>query len=118
MLDTHARDACDDALFADIVEMGIRAKLPALAVDEQEASTGMIFEVRPYRGACAGALLCARRSAAWPGNLLGHAVLFVRGLAAGADGVSEVARHDGLIHRLLPTTCRNPPRLSPRSCSV
>ncbi|HEX4565555.1 MAG TPA: hypothetical protein VH138_02945, partial [Vicinamibacterales bacterium] len=44
MLDAHARGALDDSLLAEIVEAGIRAKLPALAVDAEEARSGMIFE--------------------------------------------------------------------------
>jgi 3-dehydroquinate synthetase len=34
----------DEARLAEMVETGIRAKLPALAADAQEATTGMIFE--------------------------------------------------------------------------
>src|SRR5204862_237900 len=44
MLDAHARGTLGDSLLAVIVEAGIRAKLPALADDPQEARDGMIFE--------------------------------------------------------------------------
>ena len=44
MLEAHSRGPLDDSLLAEIVEAGIRAKLPLLASDEREATAGMIFE--------------------------------------------------------------------------
>jgi len=101
MLDAHAEDACDDALFAEIVEAGIRAKLPALAIDEREARAGMIFE---YGHTVGHALeLC------YTPGVLPHGLAICWGMrccayVAGRLGLmqaAEVGRHDGLIGRLL-----------------
>ena len=86
MLDAHAQDTFDDSLLVEIVEAGIRAKLPLLAVDEREACAGMIFRYGHTVGSCAGAQLRAGRSAPRAGRLLGDAVVCVRGVRARADG--------------------------------
>lgn len=102
MLDAHAQNALDDTLLAEIVEAGIRAKLPALAVDEQEACAGMIFE---YGHTVGHALeLC------YPRGVLPHGLAICWGMRCcsfvasqlGLMDGAEVARHDGLIRRLLP----------------
>jgi len=102
MLDAHARGPLDDALLAEIVEAGIRAKLPALAADAQEARAGMIFE---YGHTMGHALeLC------YPAGVLPHGLAVCWGMRCCAYVASrlglmdraEAARHDALIHRLLP----------------
>ncbi len=102
MLDAHARGPLDDAQLAEIVEAGIRAKLPALALDAQEASAGMIFE---YGHTVGHALeLC------YPAGALPHGLAvcwgmrccaYVASRPGGMDG-AEAARHDALIQRLVP----------------
>jgi len=102
MFDAHARAALDDALLAEIVEAGIRAKLPALAIDAQEARAGMIFE---YGHTVGHALeLC------YPAGVLPHGLAVCWRMrccsyVAARLGVlhgSERVRHDALIQRLLP----------------
>jgi 3-dehydroquinate synthase/2-deoxy-scyllo-inosose synthase len=102
MLDAHARGALDDALLAEIVEAGIRAKLPALSVDAQEARTGMIFE---YGHTAGHALeLC------YPAGVLPHGLAICWGMRCCSYVASQLglmdstglARHDALIQRLLP----------------
>jgi 3-dehydroquinate synthetase len=102
MFDAHARGALNDSLLADIVESGIRAKLPALAIDAQEARGGMIFE---YGHTVGHALeLC------YPAGVLPHGLAVCWGMrccsyvASQLDlmGAAELARHDALIRRLLP----------------
>jgi 3-dehydroquinate synthase/2-deoxy-scyllo-inosose synthase len=102
MLDAHARGAVDDALLAEIVEAGIRAKLPALSADAQEARAGMIFE---YGHTVGHALeLC------YPAGVLPHGLAVCWGMRCcayvasrlGLMGPGEAARHDALIQRLLP----------------
>jgi 3-dehydroquinate synthase/2-deoxy-scyllo-inosose synthase len=102
MLDAHAQGALDDALLAEIVESGIRAKLPALAADAQEARGGMIFE---YGHTVGHALeLC------YPAGVLPHGLAICWGMrccgyVAARTGLLDsagLARHDALIHRLLP----------------
>lgn len=108
MLDAYARGAVDDSLLAGIVEAGIRAKLPALAVDAQEAHAGMIFE---YGHTVGHALeLC------YPAGVLPHGLAVCWGMRCCAfvawrlglmdDG--EMARHDALIEALLPETLPAP----------
>jgi 3-dehydroquinate synthase/2-deoxy-scyllo-inosose synthase len=102
MLDARARGPLDDSLLAEIVEAGIRAKLPALVADAQEAGAGMIFE---YGHTVGHALeLC------YPAGVLPHGLAICWGMRCCAyvasrlglmDG-AEVARHDALIQRLLP----------------
>jgi 3-dehydroquinate synthase/2-deoxy-scyllo-inosose synthase len=102
MLDAHARGALDDVLLSEIVEAGIRAKLPALAIDAPEARAGMIFE---YGHTVGHALeLC------YPAGVLPHGLAVCWGMRCCAyvasrlglmDG-GEAARHDALILRLLP----------------
>jgi 3-dehydroquinate synthase/2-deoxy-scyllo-inosose synthase len=102
MLDAYEAGAWDDTLLAEIVEAGIRAKLPALAVDAQEARAGMIFE---YGHTAGHALeLC------YPAGLLPHGLAVCWGMRCcayvasrlGLMDAAEVARHDALIQRLLP----------------
>jgi 3-dehydroquinate synthase/2-deoxy-scyllo-inosose synthase len=102
MLDAHAQDALDDSLLAEIVEAGIRAKLPALAVDAEEAGAGMIFE---YGHTVGHALeLC------YAAGVLPHGLAICWGMRCcsyvaarlGLMDQSEAARHDALILRLLP----------------
>jgi 3-dehydroquinate synthase/2-deoxy-scyllo-inosose synthase len=102
MLDAHARGALDDALLAEIVESGIRAKLPALSADAQEARAGMIFE---YGHTVGHALeLC------YPAGVLPHGLAICWGMrccgyVAARIGLLDSAglvRHDALIQRLLP----------------
>jgi 3-dehydroquinate synthase/2-deoxy-scyllo-inosose synthase len=102
MLDAHARGALDDSLLAVIVEAGIRAKLPTLADDAQEARAGMIFE---YGHTVGHALeLC------YPAGVLPHGLAVCWGMRCcsyvasqlGLMDRAEAARHDALIHRLMP----------------
>jgi 3-dehydroquinate synthetase len=102
MLDAHVESALDDGLFAEVVEAGIRAKLPALAADAQEARAGMIFE---YGHTVGHALeLC------YPAGVLPHGLAVCWGMRCCAHVASELgvmdrgeaARHDALIRRLLP----------------
>jgi 3-dehydroquinate synthase/2-deoxy-scyllo-inosose synthase len=102
MLASHAEDACDDALFAEIVAAGIRAKLPALAIDERESRAGMIFE---YGHTVGHALeLC------YSPGVLPHGLAICWGMrccsyVAGRLGLMharEIRRHDALIEALLP----------------
>jgi 3-dehydroquinate synthetase len=102
MLDARARGRVDDALLVEIVEAGIRAKLPALSVDAQEARAGMIFEY----GHTVGHAL----EVCYPAGVLPHGLAVGWGMRCCAyvasrlgvmDG-AEAARHDALIHRLLP----------------
>jgi 3-dehydroquinate synthetase len=108
MLDAYTRNALDDALLAEVVEAGIRAKLPALAVDEQEAGTGMIFE---YGHTVGHALeLC------YPRGILPHGLAICWGMRCcsyvasqlGLMDRAEVERHDRLIQRLLPDPLPQP----------
>jgi 3-dehydroquinate synthase/2-deoxy-scyllo-inosose synthase len=102
MLDAHAQDTLDDSLLAEIVEAGIRAKLPLLAVDEREADAGMIFE---YGHTVGHALeLC------YATGILPHGLAVCWGMRCcayvasqlGLMNVTEFARHDALIQRLVP----------------
>jgi 3-dehydroquinate synthetase len=102
MLDAHARGALDDALLAEIVEAGIHAKLPALAVDALESRAGMIFE---YGHTVGHALeLC------YPAGVLPHGLAICWGMRCcayvasqlGVMNRTELARHNALIRRLLP----------------
>jgi 3-dehydroquinate synthetase len=115
MLDAHARGAYDDSLFAEIVAKGIRAKLPALAVDERESCAGMIFE---YGHTVGHALeLC------YPPGDLPHGLAVCWGMQCcsyvasqlGLMDSAEVTRHDGLIRRLL---AENLPRPLPTVTDV
>jgi 3-dehydroquinate synthase/2-deoxy-scyllo-inosose synthase len=108
MLDAHARSAFDDALLVEIVESGIRAKLPSLAVDDHEASAGMIFE---YGHTVGHALeLC------YAPGVLPHGLAICWGMRCCSDVAyrlgmmdrAEVARHDALIQRLLPEPLPSP----------
>jgi len=108
MFDAHGLGALDDAVLAEIVEAGIRAKLPALAIDAQEARAGMIFE---YGHTVGHALeLC------YPAGVLPHGLAVCWGMrccsyVASRLGVmddSERARHDALIQRLLPEALPSP----------
>jgi 3-dehydroquinate synthetase len=102
MLDAHVEDGMDDALLADIVEAGIQAKLPALAVDEREACAGMIFEY----GHTVGHAL----ELSYPPGVLPHGLAICWGMRCCSYVASQLelmdraqaARHDGLIQRLLP----------------
>jgi 3-dehydroquinate synthetase len=108
MLDAHARGGLDDSLLAEIVETGIRAKLPALAVDAQEARAGMIFEY----GHTAGHGL----ELSYPTGVLPHGLAVCWGMRCcsyvasqlGLMDRTEVARHDALIQRLLPESLPAP----------
>ncbi|HEY2433301.1 MAG TPA: hypothetical protein VGI12_11570 [Vicinamibacterales bacterium] len=102
MLDAHDRGAVDDALLAEIVEAGIRAKLPALAIDPQEARAGMIFEY----GHTVGHAL----EQCYPAGVLPHGLAVCWGMRCcsyvasqlGLMDDSEAVRHDALIQRLVP----------------
>jgi 3-dehydroquinate synthetase len=102
MLDAHAQDTFQDSLLAEIVEAGIRAKLPALAVDEREACAGMIFEY----GHTVGHAL----ELSYPPGVLPHGLAVCWGMRCcsyvaarlGLMERAESARHDALIQRLLP----------------
>ena len=108
MLDAHAQDTFEDFLLAEIVEAGIRAKLPALAVDEREASVGMIFEY----GHTVGHAL----ELSYPPGVLPHGLAVCWGMRCcsyvasrlGLMEHTEAARHDALIQRLLPDTLPRP----------
>jgi 3-dehydroquinate synthase/2-deoxy-scyllo-inosose synthase len=108
MLDAHERGALDDSLLAEIVEVGIRAKLPALKSDAQEARAGMIFE---YGHTAGHALeLC------YPAGALPHGLAVCWGMRCcsyiasrlGLMDSAEAARHDALIQRLLPESLPAP----------
>jgi 3-dehydroquinate synthase/2-deoxy-scyllo-inosose synthase len=108
MLDSHAREAFDDSVLGEIVEAGIRAKLPTLSADEREASAGMIFE---YGHTVGHALeLCYQ-----PG-VLPHGLAVCWGMRCcsyvasqlGLMDRAEAARHDMLIRRLLPEPLPQP----------
>ena len=102
MLDAHAQDTFDDSLLVEIVEAGIRAKLPLLAVDEREACAGMIFR---YGHTVAHAL-----ELSYAPGVLPHGLAVCWGMRScayvaselGLMDRSETARHDALIQRLLP----------------
>jgi 3-dehydroquinate synthetase len=108
MLDAHTRGAFDDSLLAEIVEAGIRAKLPALAVDEREACAGMIFE---YGHTVGHALELGYAPGVLPHGLAVcwgmRCCSYVASQLALMDRV-EVARHDALIQRLLPEPLPHP----------
>ena len=102
MLDAYARGPLDDSLLARIVEAGIRAKLPILALDAQEARAGMIFE---YGHTVGHALeLC------YPAGVLPHGLAVCWGMRCcsyvasrlGLMDAREASRHDALIRRLMP----------------
>ena len=108
MLDAHCRRAVDDSVLAEIVEAGIRAKLPLLAADAREATAGMIFE---YGHTVGHALeLC------YPPGVLPHGLAICWGMRCcsyvashlGLMDRAEAARHDGLIHRLMPEPLPRP----------
>ena len=108
MLDAHPEGTLDDGLLAEIVEAGIVAKLPALAVDAQEARAGMIFE---YGHTVGHALeLC------YPAGVLPHGLAVCWGMRCcayvasrlGLMEAGEAARHDTLIQRLLPEGLPDP----------
>jgi 3-dehydroquinate synthase/2-deoxy-scyllo-inosose synthase len=102
MLDAHARSALDDSLLAEIVEAGIRAKLPALTVDAEEARAGMIFEY----GHTVGHAL----EVCYPAGALPHGLAVCWGMRCcsyvasqlGLMDPSQAVHHDALIQRLLP----------------
>jgi 3-dehydroquinate synthase/2-deoxy-scyllo-inosose synthase len=91
-----------------MVEDGIRAKLPVLAVDEFEACAGMIFEY----GHTVGHAL----ELSFPSGALPHGLAICWGMLCcsyvssrlGVMGPSDVAQHDGLIRTLLPETLPHP----------
>jgi 3-dehydroquinate synthetase len=108
MLDAYAQRELDSSLLVRIVEAGIRAKLPLLAVDEREACAGMIFE---YGHTVGHALeLC------YPPGVLPHGLAICWGmrccsyvaLQLGLMDDAEAARHDALIQRLLPEALPSP----------
>jgi 3-dehydroquinate synthase/2-deoxy-scyllo-inosose synthase len=108
MLDAHHGGGFEDALFAEIVESGIRAKLPSLAVDPREATTGMIFE---YGHTIGHALeLC------YPPGALPHGLAICWGMRGcsyvasqlGLMPPAQAARHDDLIDRLVPEPLPRP----------
>lgn len=108
MLDAAARSAIDDALFLEMVETGIRAKLPALAIDEREAGAGMIFE----DGHTVGHAL----ELSFPSGVLPHGLAICWGMLCcsyvssrlGLLGSGDVARHDRLVRHLLPAALPEP----------
>jgi 3-dehydroquinate synthetase len=108
MLNAHAQETFDDSLLAEIVETGIRAKLPALSTDEREIGPGMIFE---YGHTVGHALeLC------YPPGVLPHGLAICRGMQCcsyvasqlGLMGRADAARYDGLIQQLLPEALPHP----------
>jgi len=108
MLDADARDAIDEALLAEMVEAGIRAKLPLLAMDEQETCAGMIFEY----GHTVGHAL----ELSFPSGVLPHGLAVCWGMLCcsyvssrlGIMGPADIAQHDGLVRRLLPGALPQP----------
>jgi 3-dehydroquinate synthetase len=108
MLDAYAAGQLDDAVLTEIVAAGIRAKLPALARDAQEATAGMIFEY----GHTVGHALEVCYS---PGTLP-HGLAICWGMRCcayistqlGLMDATEAARHDALIDRLLPDPLPSP----------
>lgn len=108
MMAAEDPEAIDDAQLAEMVEMGIRAKLPSLAVDEQEACAGMIFE---YGHTIGHAL-----ELSFPTGALPHGLAICWGMLCcsyvssrlGFMGAADLARHDGLVRRLLPEALPQP----------
>jgi 3-dehydroquinate synthetase len=103
MLDAAASGRIeDDELLAEMVEAGIRAKLPSLEVDEREACAGMIFEY----GHTVGHAL----ELSFPRGALPHGLAICWGMLScsyvasrlGLMSAADVARHDALVRRLLP----------------
>lgn len=108
MLDAEADGGIDDVLLAEMVEAGIRAKLPTLAIDEKEAGAGMIFEY----GHTVGHAL----ELSFPVGVLPHGLAICWGMLScsyvasqlGLMGPADVTRHDTLIRRLLPEALPEP----------
>ncbi|MFO7302574.1 MAG: iron-containing alcohol dehydrogenase [Acidobacteriota bacterium] len=109
MLDAEASGApIDDGLYAEMVEAGIRAKLPSLAIDEHEATAGMIFE---YGHTIGHAL-----ELSYPIGTLPHGLAIAWGMMGcayvsmrlGLMSQAEQERHDGLIRKLIPETLPEP----------
>lgn len=102
------RNAIDAGQLAEMVEMGIRAKLPLLAVDEQESRAGMIFEY----GHTVGHAL----ELAFPTGALPHGLAICWGMLCcsyvasclGLMGADDLARHDALVRRLVPEPLPHP----------
>src|SRR5690606_10139393 len=100
--------AIDDALLAEMVESGIRAKLPALAVDAREARVGMIFEY----GHTVGHAL----ELSFPTGALPHGLAICWGMLCctfvatrlGLMSPAEAGQHDRLLRRLLPAALPRP----------
>ena len=108
MLDAEAGAVIDETMLAEMVESGIRAKLPALARDQREARAGMIFEY----GHTVGHAL----ELSFPAGILPHGLAICWGMLCcsyvasrlGVMAPAEVARHDALLRRLLPATLPQP----------
>jgi 3-dehydroquinate synthase/2-deoxy-scyllo-inosose synthase len=108
MLDAHARGGFDDPLLAAIVESGIRAKLPSLEADAQEARAGMIFE---YGHTVGHALEVCYKPGVLPHGLAVCWGMRCCSYVASRMGLmerAEAARHDALIQRLLPEPLPEP----------
>lgn len=98
----------DDALLAEMVETGIRAKLPSLAADAHEACAGMIFEY----GHTVGHAL----ELAYAPGLLPHGLAICWGMRCcshiasrlGLLSPAERQRHDALIGILLSESLPHP----------
>jgi 3-dehydroquinate synthetase len=108
MMAAEDRGAIDAAQLAEMVEMGIRAKLPALAVDGQEAFAGMIFEY----GHTVGHAL----ELSFPTGALPHGLAICWGMLCcsyvssrlGLMGAEDAAQHDALVRSLLPDVLPEP----------
>jgi 3-dehydroquinate synthase/2-deoxy-scyllo-inosose synthase len=108
MLDADSRAAMTDGLLAEMVESGIRAKLPALAIDGREARAGMVFEY----GHTVGHAL----ELSFPIGVLPHGLAICWGMLCcsyvssrlGLMAPHDVARHDALIRKLLPEALPQP----------
>jgi 3-dehydroquinate synthase/2-deoxy-scyllo-inosose synthase len=102
MLDAAAAGPIGDTLLEEMVEAGIRAKLPSLQIDEREACAGMIFEY----GHTVGHAL----ELSFPKGALPHGLAICWGMLScsyvasrlGLMRPADVARHDALVRRLLP----------------
>jgi 3-dehydroquinate synthase/2-deoxy-scyllo-inosose synthase len=108
MVAAHNAGKVEDALLVEIVESGIRAKLPALLTDPRESTTGMIFE---YGHTVGHALeLC------YPTGVLPHGLAICWGMRCcsyvasrlGLMPADQAARHDDLIQALVPEPLPRP----------
>ncbi len=101
MLAADARESMSNDLLVEMVESGIRAKLPSLAVDAREAGAGMIFEY----GHTVGHAL----ELSFPPGALPHGIAICWGMLCcsyvasrlGLMTTAEAACHDRLVRQLV-----------------